>query len=64
MAETLACLEAKRQGLIQALAALGDFRRGTISVNSELLTCAIMVATPGAHRRAAALSPGSKSRWP
>ena len=32
--------------------------------NSELLTCAIMVATPGAHRRAAALSPGSKSRWP
>lgn len=33
MAETLARLEAKRQGLIQALAALGDFRRGTISVN-------------------------------
>ena len=33
MAETLASLEAKRQGLIQALAALGDFRRGTISVN-------------------------------
>src|SRR4030066_1269044 len=33
MAETLACVEAKRQGLIQALAALGDFRRGTISVN-------------------------------
>ncbi len=33
MAETLASLEAKRQGLLQALAALGDFRRGTISVN-------------------------------
>jgi hypothetical protein len=33
MAETLASLEANRQGLIQALAALGDFRRGTISVN-------------------------------
>lgn len=33
MRETLASLEAKRQGLIQALAALGDFRRGTISAN-------------------------------
>ena len=33
MGETLASLEAKRQQLIAALAALGDFRRGTISVN-------------------------------
>lgn len=33
MTETLARLEAKRQELLQALAALGDFRRGTISVN-------------------------------
>jgi len=33
MTETLESLQAKRQGLIQALAALGDFRRGTISVN-------------------------------
>jgi hypothetical protein len=28
MRERLESLEAKRQGLIQALAALGDFRRG------------------------------------
>ena len=33
MRERLESLEAKRQGLIQALAALGDFRRGTISAN-------------------------------
>ena len=33
MAATVASLEAKRQGLIEALAALGDFRRGTISAN-------------------------------
>jgi hypothetical protein len=33
MAETLESLQAKRERLIQALAALGDFRRGTISVN-------------------------------
>ena len=33
MGERLEGLEAKRQGLIQALAALGEFRRGTISVN-------------------------------
>jgi uncharacterized protein DUF6788 len=33
MTETLESLGAKRQGLIQALAGLGDFRRGTISVN-------------------------------
>ena len=33
MGESLESLEAKRQGLIQALAALGDFRRGTLSVN-------------------------------
>ena len=40
------------------------YRDSFALVISELLTCAIMVATPGAHRRAAALSPGSKSRWP
>ena len=33
MTETLEGLEAKRQGVIQAFAALGDFRRGTISAN-------------------------------
>jgi hypothetical protein len=33
MAETLASLEAKRHRVLQAVAALGDFRRGTISVN-------------------------------
>ena len=33
MTETLEGLEAKRQGVLQALAALGDFRRGTISAN-------------------------------
>ncbi len=33
MAESLESLEAKRHGLFQALAALGDFRRGTLSVN-------------------------------
>lgn len=33
MRERLESLEAKRQGLLQALATLGDFRRGTISVN-------------------------------
>lgn len=33
MAETLERLEAKREDLYRALAALGDFRRGTISVN-------------------------------
>jgi hypothetical protein len=33
MGQTLAHLETKRQRLLQALAALGDFRRGTISVN-------------------------------
>lgn len=33
MRETLESLEAKRQDLIQALAALGDFRRGMISAN-------------------------------
>jgi hypothetical protein len=33
MAGSLESLEAKRDELIQALAALGDFRRGTISVN-------------------------------
>ena len=33
MGETLARLEAKRRELRQALAGLGDFRRGTISVN-------------------------------
>ncbi len=33
MTETLESLQAKRQGLMQALAGLGDFRRGTISVN-------------------------------
>ena len=31
--------------------------------SSELLTCAIMLATPGAHRPAAGSSPGSRSRW-
>jgi hypothetical protein len=33
MGERLASLEARRQRLYQALATLGDFRRGTISVN-------------------------------
>lgn len=33
MGETLETLEAKRTRLYQALTALGDFRRGTISVN-------------------------------
>lgn len=33
MTETPEGLEAKRQGVLQALAALGDFRRGTISAN-------------------------------
>ncbi len=33
MADRLGTLEARRQRLYQALAALGDFRRGTISVN-------------------------------
>lgn len=33
MADRLATLEARRQRLYQALAALGDLRRGTISVN-------------------------------
>jgi hypothetical protein len=33
MAETLESLERRRARLYQALAALGDFRRGTISVN-------------------------------
>ena len=33
MAESVESLEAKRHGLNQALAGLGDFRRGTISVN-------------------------------
>ena len=33
MAESLESLEVKRQELIQALARVGDFRRGTISVN-------------------------------
>ena len=33
MADRLATLEARRQRLYQALAALGDLRRGTLSVN-------------------------------
>jgi hypothetical protein len=33
MADTLETLEARRHQLYQALGALGDFRRGTISVN-------------------------------
>lgn len=33
MAEAVARLETKREELIRALATLGDFRRGTISVN-------------------------------
>ena len=33
MEETLECLEKKRKELYQKLEALGDFRRGTISVN-------------------------------
>ena len=33
MAETLESLEAKREALYRTLAALGDFRRGAISVN-------------------------------
>ena len=33
MADTLETLEVKRQELYRALEALGDFRRGTISVN-------------------------------
>lgn len=33
MAEALETLERRRQRLVQDLAALGDFRRGTISVN-------------------------------
>lgn len=50
MAETVERLEAKRSRLYQELAALGDFRRGTISVNFRRCgkpTCAC--AQPG-HR--------------
>jgi len=35
MADTVETLEARRQALYRALEALGDFRRGTISVNSR-----------------------------
>jgi hypothetical protein len=50
MAETVERVEAKRRRLYQELAALGDFRRGTISVNFRRCgkpTCAC--AQPG-HR--------------
>ena len=41
MDETLLSLEQKRDNLYQQLQETGDFRRGTISVNSEVLISGI-----------------------
>ena len=52
MAETLDGLEAKRTRLYQELAALGDFRRGTLSVNFRRCgkpTCACAQAGHPGH---------------
>jgi uncharacterized protein DUF6788 len=52
MTETLTALEARRTRLHQALAGLGDFRRGTISVNFRRCgkpTCACAQAGHRGH---------------